>query len=98
MATLFCAHAPEKLCRAGRIASLINSQGIKDHHIAQDINPGKLAQLIIGSLEGALLISRLQKERQALRDAKEHLDNHLDHNVRARNPRDEAQVNTRRRL
>jgi len=62
--------------------SKIITQGIKHQQIAPHINPGKLAQLIIGSLEGALLISRLHKDRQALHDAKEHLDNHLEHNVR----------------
>jgi TetR/AcrR family transcriptional regulator, transcriptional repressor for nem operon len=79
-----------------RLTKII-SQGIKDHQIVQDTNPSKLAQLIIGSLEGALLISRLQKDRQALHDTKEHLDNHLDRNVRARNPRDKSSVKIRRR-
>jgi TetR/AcrR family transcriptional repressor of nem operon len=77
--------------------SKIITQGIKDHQIAPDVNPGKLAQLIIGSLEGALLISRLHKDRQALHGAKEHLGNHLDRNVRAGTAPNKARARTQRR-
>ena len=76
--------------------SKIITQGIKDRQIASHINPGKLSQLIIGSLEGALLISRLHKDRQALDDARKHLDNHLDRNVRAKTAPNKARAKANR--
>jgi len=48
------------------------------------MDPQKLSQLIIGTLEGALLISRLKKDHQALHDAREHLDDYLERSVRAK--------------
>jgi hypothetical protein len=43
--------------------------------------------LIISSLEGALMMSRLQRSRDALVAARSHLDDYLDKEVRARGPR-----------
>ena len=53
----------------------------------QEINPRTkphdLAQLIISSLEGALLLSRLQDSSAPLRNMQLHLHHHLDHSVRS---------------
>jgi TetR/AcrR family transcriptional repressor of nem operon len=64
--------------------SNIAAEGIKKEQIAGGVDPLELAQLIIGSLEGALLISRLQNNDQPLRKARQHLENYLEENVRAK--------------
>jgi TetR/AcrR family transcriptional regulator, transcriptional repressor for nem operon len=64
--------------------SEITVEGVKKNQIDRRINPRKLSQLIIGSLEGALLISRIQKGRQPLRDARQHLDDYFEQSVRAK--------------
>ena len=63
--------------------SRITLEGIEKQQIDHHVDPLKLSQLIIGSLEGALLISRLQKNEEALRAIKQHLTEHLEQNVRA---------------
>jgi TetR/AcrR family transcriptional repressor of nem operon len=64
----------------------ITAQGIEKNEIDVRVDPKKLSRLIIGSLEGALLISRLDMDQGPLRDIRQHLDDYLDRNVRARNP------------
>ena len=64
-----------------RLCKIIR-EGIVHRQIDRRINPQKLSQLIIATLEGALLISRLQKDRQPLHDVRKHLDEYLEHNVR----------------
>jgi TetR/AcrR family transcriptional repressor of nem operon len=61
----------------------ITAEGIKKGQIDAGVDPLELAQLIIGSLEGALLISRLQNDDQPLRGARQHLDKYLEESVRA---------------
>lgn len=63
--------------------SRITLEGIEKQQIDHRVNPLKLSQLIIGSLEGALLISRLQKDDDPLRAARQHLSEYLEQNVRA---------------
>jgi len=63
--------------------SKITTEGIKKQQINHRIDPLKLSQLIIGSLEGALLISRLQNSDEPLRAIKQHLSEYLEQNVRA---------------
>ncbi len=67
--------------------SLITSEGIRKRQIDPRVHPLKLSQLIIGSLEGALLISRLQKSEEPLRSVRQHLDDYLDQSVRAKRGR-----------
>jgi TetR/AcrR family transcriptional regulator, transcriptional repressor for nem operon len=67
--------------------SKITSEGIKKQQIDHSINPLKLSQLIIGSLEGALLISRLQNDDEPLRAVKQHLTDYLEQNVRTHSDR-----------
>jgi TetR/AcrR family transcriptional repressor of nem operon len=63
--------------------SRITVEGIKKQQINHRVDPLKLSQLIIGSLEGALLISRLQKNDEPLRAIRQHLTEYLEQNVRA---------------
>ena len=63
--------------------SKITREGIDKQQIDHHIDPLKLSQLIIGSLEGALLISRLQNTDEPLRAIKQHLSEYLEQNVRA---------------
>jgi TetR/AcrR family transcriptional repressor of nem operon len=58
-------------------------EGIKKREIDAGTNPRKLSQLMIGSLEGALMISRIQGDDWALESTREHLDEYLEHRVRA---------------
>ena len=62
--------------------SKITTEGIKKQEIDHRIDPLILSQLIIGSLEGALLISRLQKSDAPLRAIKQHLSEYLEQHVR----------------
>jgi TetR/AcrR family transcriptional repressor of nem operon len=67
--------------------SRIASQGIAKHEIDSRVQPKRLSQWIIGSLEGALLVSRLQKDDQPLRNARQCLHEYLEQNVRAKHAR-----------
>jgi TetR/AcrR family transcriptional repressor of nem operon len=66
--------------------SRITSEGIKKQQIDPRVSPLTLSQLIIGSLEGALLISRLQNDEEPLRAIRQHLDEYLEDNVRTKHP------------
>jgi TetR/AcrR family transcriptional repressor of nem operon len=63
--------------------SKITAEGIARREINPRTKPLELAQLIIGSLEGALLLSRLQDTCAPLRNMQLHLHHHLDHSVRS---------------
>lgn len=63
--------------------SNITLEGIKKQQIDRRVNPLRLSQLIIGSLEGALLISRLENSDEPLHAIKQHLTDYLERNVRA---------------
>lgn len=65
----------------------ITNQGIQRREIRPAVDPEQLAMLIISSLEGALMISRLQRNRDALLAAQSHLDRYLEKEVRSRRPR-----------
>jgi TetR/AcrR family transcriptional regulator, transcriptional repressor for nem operon len=65
------------------ILSEIISVGRKQKEIRSEIDPKKLATLIIASLEGALMISRLERNRDALFETQAHLRSHLDSAVKA---------------
>ncbi len=66
-----------------RISKIIR-EGIAHYQINSAIHPQKLSQLIIATLEGALLISRLQKDRHPLHDVRKHLNEYLEQNVRSK--------------
>jgi TetR/AcrR family transcriptional repressor of nem operon len=62
----------------------ITAEGIAKNQIGRNVDARDLAQLIIGSLEGALLIARLQKNNAPLRNVRRHLDDYLEQSVRAK--------------
>jgi TetR/AcrR family transcriptional repressor of nem operon len=66
----------------GLLESVIN-EGIQKNEITNGVNSHKLAMLIISTLEGALMISRLERNRESLLAARSHLDRYLDKEVRA---------------
>ena len=66
------------------ILSEIVITGIERKEIKSGVDPKKLSTLIIASLEGALMISRLERDRDALLQARTHLERYLESEVRAR--------------
>jgi TetR/AcrR family transcriptional repressor of nem operon len=56
--------------------------GIKAREIRARVDAKKLATLIISSLEGAIMVYRLERAEDALSDVKSHLDNYLETEVR----------------
>jgi TetR/AcrR family transcriptional repressor of nem operon len=63
----------------------IVAQGIKKGEIRRQVSKTKLANLMIATLEGAVMIGRLEQSLDALRDAQTHLNNYLETKVRATN-------------
>jgi TetR/AcrR family transcriptional repressor of nem operon len=57
--------------------------GIKAREIRPEIDPGKLATLIISTLEGAIMLARLERSDDALRTVQAHLCEYLEAQVRA---------------
>jgi TetR/AcrR family transcriptional regulator, transcriptional repressor for nem operon len=65
------------------IVSVIRG-GIKTREIRPKVNPKKLATLIISSLEGAIMVYRLERNEEALHGVQAHLDDYLETEVRFR--------------
>jgi len=65
------------------LASMI-SAGIKAREIHPRVDAKKLAILIISSLEGAIMVYRLERNEEALHAVKTHLDSYLETEVRMR--------------
>ncbi len=63
------------------LSSIVNA-GIEQKEIKRSVDPNKLVNLMISSLEGALMASRLQRDREPLLDVKAHLDWYLETEVR----------------
>ena len=65
------------------LASLqtVVSQAQKGGEARPEVDPKSLATLIVSSLEGALMISRIQRNDDALRRVQAHLDAYLDEHV-----------------
>jgi TetR/AcrR family transcriptional regulator, transcriptional repressor for nem operon len=60
----------------GRLESIVKEA--QEHgDIRQDVDPKTVATLIVASLEGALMISRLQRNDDALRRVQSHLNRYL---------------------
>ncbi|MGB2899116.1 MAG: TetR family transcriptional regulator C-terminal domain-containing protein, partial [Candidatus Acidiferrum sp.] len=57
--------------------------GIKTREIRPRVDPKKLATLIISSLEGAIMVYRLDRTEEALRGVQAHLGSYLETEVRA---------------
>src|SRR4029077_10691842 len=60
------------------------SRGIAEKEIDPRVDPKILAQVIISSLEGALLVSRLENDRSPLNHVRRHLLQYIDEAVRVR--------------
>jgi len=65
------------------IVSIIQ-EGIERREIRNEVNPKQVAMLIISKLEGALMITRLERNRDALLTAREHLEHYLEEQVQVR--------------
>jgi TetR/AcrR family transcriptional regulator, transcriptional repressor for nem operon len=63
------------------LISLI-TDGIQRREIKRGVDPNGLAMVIISSLEGALVISRLERNRDALMATRSYLERYLDKEVR----------------
>ena len=59
-------------------------RGVERREIKREINPKKLADTIISSLEGALMMSRLEGDKEALLAAQSFLDSYIDAQIRLR--------------
>jgi TetR/AcrR family transcriptional repressor of nem operon len=64
-----------------RLVSIIRA-GIKAREIRPRVDARKLATLIISSLEGAIMVFRLERNEDALRTVQSHLDRYLETEVR----------------
>jgi TetR/AcrR family transcriptional repressor of nem operon len=61
----------------------ILAEGIEAGTVRGDVDPEKVSRVIISGLEGGMLVSRIEKNDEALRDAMDYLDSYLETNVRA---------------
>ncbi len=61
----------------------ILEEGIASGSVRPDVDVEKVSRLIISGLEGGMLVSRIEKNDQALKDAMEQLDAYLETRVRA---------------
>jgi TetR/AcrR family transcriptional regulator, transcriptional repressor for nem operon len=68
-----------------RLQSVIE-EGQQRGEVVPDVESAKLATLIVSTLEGALMLSRLQRSLEPLDLACTHLTEHLETKVRAKKP------------
>jgi len=68
----------------------ILEDGIQAGTVRAEIDVAAVANHIIGGLEGAMLISRIERNDQALRQALEHLDAYVDTQIREPHTQREA--------
>ena len=66
-----------------RLVTIIQ-EGVARREVRSGVDATKLANLIISSLEGALMLSRLERNPKALADVSSHLGAYLEAEVRAR--------------
>jgi TetR/AcrR family transcriptional repressor of nem operon len=59
------------------------NDGIAAGTVRADVDVDKVSRLIVSGLEGGMLLSRIEKNDQAIRDAIEQLDSYLETQVRA---------------
>lgn len=57
-------------------------EGMEAGTVRPDVDPEKVSRLIISGLEGGMLVSRIEKNEEALRTVMHYLDNYLEQNVR----------------
>ena len=66
-----------------RMLGEIVEEGKRAGSIRADVDACRLANLIIGNVEGAMLIGRIEHSDQPMRDALEHLNEYLETRVRS---------------
>lgn len=64
------------------VAAIVRA-GIKGREIRPKIGPKKVAMLMISSLEGAVMLYRLERDEAPLRAVQAHLDHYLETEIRA---------------
>jgi TetR/AcrR family transcriptional regulator, transcriptional repressor for nem operon len=69
----------------------IAEEGQKRGEVRSDVDSGKLATLIASTLEGSLMVSRLQRKDHPLDLACNHLEEYLETKVRARQSKAEVE-------
>jgi TetR/AcrR family transcriptional repressor of nem operon len=67
----------------GRLQSIVE-EGQRKAEIRSDVDAAELATLIVTTLEGSLMLSRLQRKEEPLNLACRHLKEHIEAKVRAR--------------
>ena len=83
MAIKFCVSARQALGKGQNLLTSVINEGNQRREIRSGVDPNRLALLVISALEGALMIGRLERNRDALLMARSHLDDYLDREVRA---------------
>jgi TetR/AcrR family transcriptional repressor of nem operon len=63
---------------------LIAEEGKRRGEVRSDVDSAKLATLIAGTLEGSLMVSRLQRKEEPLDLACRHLEEYIETKIRAR--------------
>jgi len=64
----------------GRMQAYVE-EAQQQHCAKPDVDPKAVATLIVASLEGALMMSRIQRNDEALRNVQVHLNQYLDREV-----------------
>jgi TetR/AcrR family transcriptional regulator, transcriptional repressor for nem operon len=67
-------------------------EGQQKREIRSDIDPGEIATLIITTLEGSLMVSRLERKADPLALSCRHLEEYLESNVRAQRSKSGANL------
>ena len=70
----------------------IVTAGKKRKEIRPGVDPAAFATMIISSLEGALMVSRLERDPRALQAAQAHLEHYIETDVRLQKRYDRAAV------
>jgi TetR/AcrR family transcriptional regulator, transcriptional repressor for nem operon len=73
------------------------TQAAERGEIRPGVEPETVATLIIATLEGALMMSRLERSEDPLRCVQKHLDQYLDNEVMSSRPEESAQKQEQRR-
>jgi TetR/AcrR family transcriptional regulator, transcriptional repressor for nem operon len=74
----------------GRLRSIVE-EGQGRGEIRRDVNPAELSTLIVTTIEGSLMLERLQKNLEPLNIACRHLEQYLETNVRVRESKSQTE-------
>jgi TetR/AcrR family transcriptional regulator, transcriptional repressor for nem operon len=73
-----------------RLRSIIEA-GQRQGQIRNDVDSSDLASFIVSTLEGSLMVSRLQRRDDSRNLACRHLEDYLETNIRAKEPKTKAE-------